>query len=116
MGYTPVAGQPLPLESPGKRFQIVSTPVTYVCNPGAGTLTRFWGYPIDNVWPKAAPIAGAGNALVTTHVSSCQFTYVQGASERSGQVTIRLQLSSPNVSGINETVSLYAEVNVNNVP
>ena len=41
-----IASKKFPLASPGNRFQVVDGPVSYVCDPGAGTLTRYWGYAI----------------------------------------------------------------------
>ena len=98
-----------PLDSPGHRFQVVDTPVTYICNPGAGTLTRYWGYTI--VDPQPNPPTGGNNALLATNVSNCTFTYTQGVTERSGLVSIQLAITQDN-----ETVSLYHAVQVSNVP
>src|SRR5688572_20938979 len=39
------------LESPGRRFHVVAGPVAYECDPGAGTLRRFSGYPIATAQP-----------------------------------------------------------------
>jgi len=103
--------------SPGRRFQIVSGPVSYVCagagvdasGNGTGTLRRYWGYPLTAVW--AVPPAGGNNALLAQNVSSCGFTYQAGTTERYALVGINLQLTQSN-----ETVSLYHEVHVNNIP
>jgi MSHA biogenesis protein MshO len=103
--------------SPGRRFQVVSGPVSYVCagagtdagGNGTGTLRRYWGYPLAAV--QAVPPVGGNNALLAEHVSSCGFTYLAGSSERYALVGISLQLTQSN-----ETVSLYYEVHVNNIP
>ncbi len=97
-----------PLDSPGHRFQVVDTPVTYICDLGAGTLTRYWGYTI--VDPQPNPPAG-NNARLANNVSNCVFTYTQGVTERSGLVSIQLAITQDN-----ETVSLYHAVQVSNVP
>lgn len=98
-----------PLDSPGHRFQVVDTPVTYICDLPAGTLRRYWGYTI--VDPQPNPPSGGNNALLAKNVSACTFTYTQGITERSGLVSIQLAITQDN-----ETVSLYHAVQVSNVP
>lgn len=100
----------------GCRFYVVSSPVTYVCAPVAGgaggTLTRYWGYPIQSAQPAAVPIAGSTSALLAGNVSRCRFDYSNNVvAERSGLVTMNLSISE---SG--ETVTLYSATHVNNVP
>ncbi|MBI5435623.1 MAG: type II secretion system protein [Nitrosomonadales bacterium] len=104
--------------SPNNRFQIVSQPVTYVCNPvvgGGGTLTRYWGYAIQAAQPSntaAAPLSTASHALLATNVSSCNFSYdAFVVAQRSGLVTMRLTITN---SG--ESVSLYNAAHVSNTP
>ncbi|HQT26061.1 MAG TPA: prepilin-type N-terminal cleavage/methylation domain-containing protein [Burkholderiales bacterium] len=102
------------LASPGARFQIVSGPVTYRCDPASGTLTRFWGYPIQQNQPvstSAPPLSAASSALLATNVSGCSFAYSPGVTERSGLLSMFLQLSREG-----ENVNLYHEVHVDNVP
>ncbi|QAU34276.1 prepilin-type N-terminal cleavage/methylation domain-containing protein [Janthinobacterium sp. 17J80-10] len=102
---------PFPFDSPGHRFQVVDTPVSYVCDLGAGTLRRYSAYAISPA--QVNPPAGAGvvNALLAQNVSACAFDYSPGATQRSGLVSIQL---AQTVNG--ETVSLYQGVHVNNVP
>jgi len=102
-------------DSPGKRFFIVSGPVTYKCDPGARTLTRHTGYAIAAAQPTAAGTIGAGN-LVAGKVSSCQFDYTQNVAPQVGLLTMRVQLSEAVSSGVEETISLYHAVHVSNVP
>lgn len=99
-----------PLASPGNRFQVVEGPVTYVCDPGAGTLTRFWGYAIAAAQPTAFA-AATQRALLATRVSACSFDYQPGATERGGLVGMTLELSQAN-----ETVRLYVTTQVSNQP
>ena len=108
---------PFPFDSPGHRFQIVSTPVTYICAPatsgndGSGSLTRWSGYAIQAGQPTAKP-ATAVSALLANKVSACSFTYDPNVvAQRSGLVTMRLAIRE---SG--ETVSLYSAAHVNNEP
>lgn len=118
--------------SPQNRFQIVSQPVTYVCAPAAGgvggTLTRYWGYAIQDVQTKtdsiaelnalvSPPTATRGSALLATNVSTCNFTYDPNVvAQRSGLVTFNLGISEANPSGGTETVTLYSATHVSNVP
>ncbi|MBI5918897.1 MAG: type II secretion system protein [Nitrosomonadales bacterium] len=108
-----VASKLFPFDSPGNRFQVINTPVTYLCDPANGTLRRYWGYAIQAAQPSstaAAPLATASNALLASNVSSCTFTY-DTTSQRIGLVTLRLTVTE---SG--ESVTLYNAVHVNNIP
>lgn len=104
-----------PFESPSKRFHIVPAAqqaVTYACenvgtnaaNDGTGTLRRYWAYGIAAA--QATP-PGGSSALLANNVSACSIAYVQGDSLLS--VTLSLTRSG-------ETVSLYHEIHINNVP
>lgn len=100
-------------ESPGNRFFIVEGPVSYVCDPVAGTLTRYSGYTIATAQPTAF---GAG-ALVANGVSACSFTYdASVTAQGAGLVTMSLQLAMQDSKGDTENVNLYHAVHVNNVP
>lgn len=103
------SSEAFPFESPSSRFHVVDTPVSYVCDLAAGTLRRFWGYPI--VAAQAAVPAGGNNALLAQNLTACEFSYQPGGIQRTGAVTMRLSLTRNG-----ETVSLYHEVHVNNVP
>jgi MSHA biogenesis protein MshO len=105
-----IAAKQFPLASPGNRFQVIDGPVSYVCNPGAGTLTRYWGYPIAAVQPSAFA-AAIPKALLANHVSGCNFAYQPGVTERGGLVSITLVLSQAS-----ETVRLVANTQVSNQP
>lgn len=115
--YTSVAGSTItmaakqfPFASPGRRFHVVQSPVTYACNPVTGQLRRYWGYAIVAAQPT--PPAGGNNALLATSVSACSFTYAANpATQRNGIVSLSLQVTQ---SG--ETVSLFQQVHVVNVP
>lgn len=104
----------LPFESPGHRFHVVTTPVTYACAPSStgGSLTRYWGYPIAATQPSAAPIANASSALLARNVTHCRFEYTSNViAERSGLVTMHLGLTQGG-----ETVTLYVAAHVSNQP
>lgn len=110
---------PFPFASPANRFQIVSYPVSYVCagmgkdasGNGTGTLTRYWNYAITPKQPTSFP-SGTPSALLAKNVSNCSFTYnPQVITQRAGLVSAWLQITQSN-----ESVSLYYEVHVSNVP
>jgi len=101
-----IASKQFPLASPGNRFQVVDGPVSYVCDPAAGTLTRFWGYD-----PAVGVTAATPRALLATRVSACSFDYQPGVTERGGLVSMTLSLS---LAG--ETVRLVAVTQVSNQP
>ncbi|MBW8370549.1 MAG: prepilin-type N-terminal cleavage/methylation domain-containing protein [Thiobacillus sp.] len=105
-----ITAKQFPLASTGNRFQVVGGPVSYACNPTAGTLTRYWGYAIalNQPTPPAAP---ASSALLANRVSACNFTYQPGITERGGLVSMTLSLSQAG-----EIVSLYATTQVSNQP
>lgn len=108
---------PFPFASPANRFQIISYPVSYVCagvgtdasGNGTGTLTRYWNYPITPGQPTSFTAPGA---LLAKNVSGCSFSYdAQVITQRAGLVSAWLQVTQSN-----ESVSLYYEVHVSNVP
>ena len=113
-----IAAKQFPLESPGNRFQVIEGPVSYVCDTTSGRLTRYWGYPIQATQPNAAtlPTLGGLSALLATNVASCVFDYNPGVTARSGLVALTLVITEANTSGIPESVRLYHEVHVTNVP
>ena len=97
-----------PLASPARRFQIVDTPVSYICS---GTqMLRYSGYPIASIQPLPPGVTGApiANKIAT---GGCSFTYAAGPSQREALVTLSLTLTD----GV-ETVSLLYQIHVNNAP
>jgi MSHA biogenesis protein MshO len=117
-----------PLESPGLRYFVVSGPVTYVCvgvgtagGNGTGELRRWSGYTYDpalpsplaySALPPAALPPGASEAVLVSNVSDCAFTYTNSLNNLSrGLVGIRLALTRAN-----ETVALFFQAHINNVP
>ena len=107
----------LPFDSPGHRFQTISTPVTYACTPatsgnnGAGTLMRWWGYAIKPGQQTTIP-AGASVAVLADKVSSCSFVYdANVVAQRSGLVTMRLGIMENG-----ESINLYSAAHVSNEP
>lgn len=114
------------ISSPDNRFQLVSRDeqaVSFVCSnvgtdangDGTGTLQRVSTYGFVSPAPAACQNVAAGppsiSAILATQVSRCEFSYTPGVVERSAIVSIRL-----NIARSAETVSLYHDVNINNVP
>lgn len=103
------------LESPGRRFFVVSGAVTYACV--GGQLLRWSGYAIQathgagpNDPPTARP-AGATEAVLASDVSACEFSYTSLPLVGRGLVGVRLAITRAN-----ESVTLYHEAHINNVP
>lgn len=106
-----------PFESPGNRFQVIEGPVSYVCDTTTGRLTRYSGYGYFGIQRTAAQLA----VLIpippwlATNVSGCTFDYNPGVTARSGLVALTLVITETGESGP-ESVRLYHEVHVTNVP
>ncbi|MGH8686106.1 MAG: prepilin-type N-terminal cleavage/methylation domain-containing protein [Burkholderiales bacterium] len=98
---------------PGKRFYIISGPVTYECNASAGTLRRYWGYALGPTQPTTF---GGSSALVAERVSACSFDYTPSVTGQYGLLTLQLQLQKARFDGSLEQVGLYDTVHVNNTP
>lgn len=108
-------GSPLPFASPGSRFQVVGTPVSYACDLATGTLWRYSGYGFLATQPVTLAalngLAGVTKAALATNVTACTFDYGAGVLQRYGLVSISLA-----VTQVDETVTLQNQVNVDNVP
>ncbi|MEN3367730.1 MAG: biosis protein MshO [Burkholderiales bacterium] len=117
LASNPFAAQVPVMSSPARRFDVVQTPVTYACNPAAGTLTRYWGYPISAAQPinaATAPLSNGQNALLARGVVGCTFAYSNPGNFRSGLVGVQLAMQTPgSASG---TVVLFHQVHVKNTP
>lgn len=111
---------PASSELDGHRFEIVPADqmaVTYAClapgvdgnGDGTGTLTRYWGYGFNAV--QAAPAALVGSsAILADRVSACNFVY-DTSNQRNSLLAVTLTITR---SG--ESVNLYQEIHVNNIP
>ena len=103
--------------SPAKRLFVIDSPVTYLCDTSAKTLTRYWGYTIASSQPtsaSAAPLSTATNALLANHVESCSFVYQAGVSSRSGMLVAVLQMKRQD--GEADQIRLAYQIHVDNVP
>lgn len=100
--------------SPGRRIYLVSGPVTYLCDTGAGTLKRYSGYAISSAQPVAAATlvaAGATVGGIANDVAVCEFSYAAGTAQRNALATLTLQLTRSS-----ETVGLLHQVQLVNTP
>lgn len=97
-------------QSPGQRAFVVDGPISYLCTPGSGRITRYSNYDYVPTQPTLAPM-GASEGPVVTQLVSCSLNYAAGTAQRGGIVTLEIALSD---SG--ETVSLLHQVHVDNVP
>jgi MSHA biogenesis protein MshO len=108
-------GTQFPFASPGSRFHVIVTPVTYACDVANGRLWRYSGYAIQSAQPASiVTLDGLTNvtkALLASKVSACSFVYSPGVMQRNGLATIRLSLTDGG-----ETVTLMHQVNVTNTP
>lgn len=110
------AGLPLAAELPTQRFDVVDGgAVTYACvgagiganGDGTGVLRRYWNYGVS---PVQANPPGGTSAILADRVSGCSIEY-DLPNQRMGLLGIRLTLTR---SG--ESVSLYHEIHVHNIP
>lgn len=112
---------PFPAEQPGNRFEVVpgdQQAVTYACTgtlgtldangDGQGSLTRYWAYNFLVSQP-VPPIAGTW-AILADKVSDCHFVY-NPINTNNSLLAIRLTITRGN-----ESVNLYHEIHINNIP
>lgn len=98
-----------PYPSPGHRFFIIGTPVSYACTTG-GSLVRIWGYTKQSSQPTATP-SGASSAILADNVSACSVDYTQSAIDQFGLLYMTLTLTRNS-----ESVALTHGVQINNTP
>lgn len=103
-------------ESPTQRIFLVDGPVTYLCDPISGTLTRYSSYTIASsqaARDSAGELLGAGAtaSLMADRVTGCAMSYAPGTAERAGLVSMNLGVGEQG-----ETISLLSQVHVDNVP
>ncbi len=102
-----------------QRIYVVETPVSYLCaanatDPVAGTLTRYYNYPITASQPTTAAAftaLNASSALVTDRVSACSLTTTTGDLRTRALATFTLTLAEEG-----EEVRLVHQVMVDNSP
>ena len=114
---------PASSELDGHRFEVVPADqqaVTYACinmqggaldakSDGQGTLTRYWKYGILAGQP-VPPLGTGSSAVLASNVSECHFVY-DASSQRNSLLAVRLKITRGG-----ESVNLYHEIHVNNIP
>jgi len=110
-----------PVPSPGRRFQVVSTPVTYRCESRGGKLVliRYADYPIRATLDEAMDTPS--QAVLARRIANCAnlFRYDQADVElrRSALVLLTLGLSTRGAGdGGDGVVRLVHQVHVDNTP
>ena len=104
-----------PEASPGQRFFVVDTPVTFLCANDA--MRRYDDYEITHrvEAPTAAQLAALPTApapvLMADRVSGCEFDYQPGTPTRNGLLTVRIT-----VAEAGETITLLDQIHVANLP
>ena len=101
------AGPAFATHSPRQRFFVVDDVVSYVCDPGTGTLLRFSTYGLQS----GTPALGTGGQLVAENVANCQFTFNPGTATRRGLLTLRIDMARDT-----EEVFLLTQTQVMNAP
>ena len=107
-----------PAQSPGQRFFVTDTAVSFLCDPAQGSVRRYWGYSrrashtdVDTHAELLALGNPAEHALMADDVVACQFQYSPGTPTRNAVLTLRLS-----VADAGETVTLMEQVSVSNLP
>ncbi len=113
----PLAKQAVPMKSPSQRFQVVTSPVSYVCGreaDGSLALRRYWDYPISET--QVVPPTSGKSALIATRVSSCLniFRYGSEPTRRSALVILNLALNTRDSA--DQVARLVHQVHVDNTP
>ncbi|PCJ49040.1 MAG: hypothetical protein COA74_07175 [Gammaproteobacteria bacterium] len=101
--------------SPAKRFYIATSPVSYHCDSGLGTILRYEGYSTSIAQPvnrNASPLNTAtSQALLVNNVSACSFSYTAGSNSRAGLLVMSMTLT---IDG--EFIQLLHQVHLGNAP
>lgn len=99
-------------DSPNRRVYGVTTPVSYLCDTSAATLTRYFGYAISaSQYTTAAAFsaASASSALVADRVSGCSVTTTTSQILDVGLATLTLSVAEEG-----EQVSLVVQTMMDN--
>ena len=115
-GFT--ADTAFPATSPDQHFFIIDTPVTYLCDPGQGSLRSYQGYSIhssQDAVDSHGELTGLTNpaehALLAEKITACQFSYSPGTPSRNGLVVMTLTIADQN-----EQIVLLQQAHVSNMP
>jgi len=102
--------------SPQRRFYLLNNPISYCLNDITGKMYRYSNYTLS----ASQPLPPTGGSLVGENLSANPwvFNYLTGTLSRSGllQINLHSQNRSRNFSGNQESIDLFQEVHVRNVP
>lgn len=113
-GKVDMEANAFPFDSPGHRFFIATGPVSYVCDPSAKEIRRYWGYQIQSSQPTAGlgSLAGVKSAPMLKNVASCSISYSPASvAARYGLVSVQA-----NMLAAGSNVILQLQAHVSNVP
>lgn len=96
-------------QSPGQRAFLVDGPVSYLCNPGAGSIVRYSGYAYSTTQPMP-PVGGTSDTVIS-RLGSCNISYTAGSLQRGDILSLEITISD---SG--EAIKLFHQVHVVNLP
>jgi len=111
-----------PYQSPNQRFQIVDTPVSFLCDTGTGEILRLDNYNVLAVQPIDPPPGSTdftatsttrNSNLLVNQVSACSFTYTAGTATRAAMVTLQITIRDDNLG---QEVTLLQQAHVDNQP
>jgi MSHA biogenesis protein MshO len=111
-----------PFASPRQRFQIVDTPVSFLCDTATGEILRLDEYDVLAVQPVDPPPGSTdftatsttrNSNLLVNQVDSCSFSYTQGTATRAAMVTITLTIRDDDLG---EEVTILQQAHVENQP
>jgi len=108
-------------EQDGYRFEVVPADqqaVTYSCESlgtnsdgnGTGVLRRYWAYGFNVAQVAPAALATPSSAILADRVSGCSFVY-DTSNARNSLVAVTLTITRGG-----ESVNLYHEIHINNIP
>ena len=109
LGNLPAGGFRFNFASPQRRMYLAQEVVGYRCD-GAGRLLRYSYNTLQAAIPDPPP-NNSNPQPVAVNVTNCSFVYQAGSTQRTGLLTLNLQLSRDG-----ESVQLMQQVHVDNAP
>lgn len=111
-----------PYMSPNQRFQIVDTPVSFLCDTASGEILRLDNYDILASQPLDPPPGSTdftatsttrNSNLLANRVSDCSFNYSQGTASRAAMVSLQITIED---TDLGQSVTLLQQAHVDNQP
>lgn len=115
-----------PLPSATRRFYVVDTPISYICDISTGSVRRYEGYAITqnhadiDTHAELSAKTGVKVSLVSQRLGNrsqdCRFKYDQGVLRESAIVALRMNLRPEGVDRANEYVTVLQQAHIGNAP